>query len=152
MRNTACQCPLAHLVTLEVDWYLWWDPNSSVTDMTRSDRLKGNDDVARLQSENLVCIAPAAFLCSRCDQWQLDAISTCQCALARLVYTRSRLVSRREIPVRRSHKIGRLAHFGPPSTNGALFKCLNLPKYCCWPCPSLYDHSVHILWWLLPGG
>ncbi len=81
----------------------------------------------------------------------LDAISTCQCALARLVYTRSRLVSRREIPVRRSHKIGRLAHFGPPSTNGALFKCLNLPKYCCWPCPSLYDHSVHILWWLLPG-
>ncbi len=22
-----CQCPLAHLVTLKVDWSLWWDPN-----------------------------------------------------------------------------------------------------------------------------
>ncbi len=22
---------------------------------------------------------------------------------------------------------------------------------CCWPCPSLYDYSVHIFWWLLPA-
>lgn len=25
--NLACQCPLTHLVTLEVDWYLLRDPN-----------------------------------------------------------------------------------------------------------------------------
>jgi len=25
------------------------------------------------------------------------------------------------------------------------------PAYCCWPCPSLYDHSVPIFWWLLPA-
>lgn len=22
----------------------------------------------------------------------------------------------------------------------------SLPEYCCWPCPSLYDHSVPIFW------
>ncbi len=27
MRITTCQCPLARLVTLEVDRSLWWDPN-----------------------------------------------------------------------------------------------------------------------------
>ncbi len=42
MQNAACQCPLARLVTLKVDWSLWQDPNLSVTDVTRSDRLKGN--------------------------------------------------------------------------------------------------------------
>ncbi len=35
---------------------------------------------------------------------------------------------------------------GPPSTNWALFKLHSLPEYCCWPCPSLYDYSVHIFW------
>ncbi len=35
-----------------------------------------------------------------------------------------------------------LAHFGPLSTNWASFKRHNLPEYCCWPCPSLYDYSV----------
>ncbi len=25
-------------------------------------------------------------------------------------------------------------------------------EYCCWPCPSLYDYSVPIFWWLLPAG
>ncbi len=30
-----------------------------------------------------------------------------------------------------------LAHFGPLSTNWALFKPHSLPEYCCWPCPSL---------------
>ncbi len=44
-----------------------------------------------------------------------------------------------------------LAHFGPLSTNWALFKCHSLPEYCCWPCPSLYDYSVPIFWWMLPA-
>ncbi len=35
-----------------------------------------------------------------------------------------------------------LAHFGPLSTNWALFKRHSLPEYFCWPCPSLYDYSV----------
>ncbi len=39
-----------------------------------------------------------------------------------------------------------LAHFGSFSTNWALFKHHSLPEYCCWPCPSLYDYSVHIFW------
>ncbi len=45
-----------------------------------------------------------------------------------------------------------LAHFGPLSTNWASFKRHSLPEYCCWPCPSLYDYSVHIFWWLIPEG
>ncbi len=44
-----------------------------------------------------------------------------------------------------------LAHFGPLSTNWASFKRHSLPEYCCWPCPSLYDYSVPIFWWLLPA-
>ncbi len=24
--------------------------------------------------------------------------------------------------------------------------CVLLPEYCCWPCQSLYDYSVHIFW------
>ncbi len=39
-----------------------------------------------------------------------------------------------------------LAHFGTLSTNWTLFKCHSLPEYCCWPCTSLYDYSVHIFW------
>ncbi len=39
-----------------------------------------------------------------------------------------------------------LAHFVPLSTNWASFKRHSLPKYCCWPCPSLYDYSVPIFW------
>jgi len=35
-----------------------------------------------------------------------------------------------------------LAHFGPFSTNWTSIKRHSLSKYCCWPCPSLYDHSV----------
>ncbi len=39
-----------------------------------------------------------------------------------------------------------LAHFGPLSTNWALFMHHSLPKYCCWPCPSLYDlQCTHLL-------
>ncbi len=45
-----------------------------------------------------------------------------------------------------------LAHFGPLSTNWASFKHQSLPEYCRWPCPSLYDYSVPIFWWLLPAG
>ncbi len=45
-----------------------------------------------------------------------------------------------------------LAHFGPLSTNWVSFKQHSLPEYCCWPCPSLYDYSVPIFWWLLPAG
>ncbi len=45
-----------------------------------------------------------------------------------------------------------LAHFGHLSTNWASFKRPSLPEYCCWPCPSLYDYSVPIFWWLLPAG
>ncbi len=45
-----------------------------------------------------------------------------------------------------------LAHFGPFSTNWASFKPHSLPEYCCWSCPSLYDYSVPIFWWLLPAG
>ncbi len=37
-------------------------------------------------------------------------------------------------------------------TNWASFKRHSLPEYCCWPCPSLYDYSVPIFWWLLPAG
>ncbi len=61
-----------------------------------------------------ICAAPAAYLCSRCDQRQLDAIITCQCALARLVYTRSGLVSLSDIPIRRSSDV--TSPF-PPSGN-----------------------------------
>ncbi len=43
-----------------------------------------------------------------------------------------------------------LAKFGPLSTKWALFICHSLPEYCFWPCPSLYDYSVPIFWWLLP--
>ncbi len=39
-----------------------------------------------------------------------------------------------------------LAHFGPLSTNWALFKSHCLPDVCCWLCPSLYDYSVPIFW------
>ncbi len=35
-----------------------------------------------------------------------------------------------------------LAHFGPLSTNWALFNHHGLPEYYCWPRPSLYDYSV----------
>ncbi len=35
-----------------------------------------------------------------------------------------------------------LAHFGPLSTNWALFKRHSLPEYRCWPCQSLYDYSI----------
>ncbi len=45
-----------------------------------------------------------------------------------------------------------LAHFGPLSTNWVSYKRHSLPEYCCWPCPSLYDYSVPIFWWLLPAG
>ncbi len=38
------------------------------------------------------------------------------------------------------------------STNWASFKRHSPPEYCCWPCPSLYDYSVPIFWWLLPAG
>ncbi len=41
---------------------------------------------------------------------------------------------------------------GTLNTNWALFKCHSLPEYCCWSCPSLYDYSVPIFWWLLPAG
>ncbi len=61
-----------------------------------------------------ICAAPAAYLCSRCDQRQLDAIIACQCALARLVYTRSGLVSLSDIPIRRSSDV--TSPF-PPSGN-----------------------------------
>ncbi len=44
------------------------------------------------------------------------------------------------------------AHFGPLRTNWASFKRHNLPDYCCWPCPSLYDYSVPIFGGLLPAG
>ncbi len=45
-----------------------------------------------------------------------------------------------------------LAHFGLLSTNWASFKLHSLPEYCFWTCPSLYDYSVPIFWWLLPAG
>ncbi len=61
-----------------------------------------------------ICAAPAAYLCSRGDQQQLDAIIACQCALARLVYTRSGSVSLSEIPIRRSSDV--TSPF-PPSGN-----------------------------------
>ncbi len=45
-----------------------------------------------------------------------------------------------------------LAHFGPLSTNWALFKRQGLPEYCYWPCPSLYDYSEPLFWWIIPAG
>ncbi len=47
MRNTACQCPLAHLVTLEVEWSLWRDRNSSITDVTSPFSPTGNKGYIR---------------------------------------------------------------------------------------------------------
>ncbi len=44
-----------------------------------------------------------------------------------------------------------LAHFGSLSTDWALFIRHSLPEYCCRPCPSLYDYSVPIFWWMLPA-
>ncbi len=71
-------------------WPFGRDPNSSVLP---SPRLLYHRWAAgpRLGSsaKTWICAAPAAYLCSRCDQRQLDAIIACQCALARLVYTRS---------------------------------------------------------------
>ncbi len=54
------------------------------------------------EAKSWVCVAPVAYLYSRCDQRQLDAIIACQCALARLVDTQSGLVSLSEIPICRS--------------------------------------------------
>ncbi len=81
-------------------WPFGRDPNSSVTNVTRSDRLKGNVSVTcvtlvpwrrerrrrvpsrrhRLGSsvKTWICAAPAAYLYSRCVQRQLDAIMACQ--------------------------------------------------------------------------
>ncbi len=42
--------------------------------------------------------------------------------------------------------------WGPLVSNWSLFKRHSLPEYFCWPCPSLYDYSVSIFWWLLPAG
>ncbi len=63
-----------------------------------------------------ICNAPAAYLYSRCDQRQLDAIITCQCALARLVYSQSGLVSLSEIPIRRSFVV--TSTFTPSGNEG----------------------------------
>ncbi len=57
--------------------------------------------------------------------------------------------SGRQMPCwcQRSEGIGHfLLPFGPLSTNWASFKRHSLPEYCCWPCPSLYDYSVPIVW------
>ncbi len=43
-------------------------------------------------------------------------------------------------------------NFWPLTTKWSSFKCHSLPEYCCWPCPSLYDYSVPIFWWLFPAG
>ncbi len=71
-----------------------------------------------------ICAAPAAYLCSRCDQRQLDAIIACQCALARLVYTRSGLVSLSDIPIRRSSDV--TSPF-PPSGNEGYIRNRDVP-------------------------
>ncbi len=68
----------------------------------------------RSSAKTRICAAPAAYLYSRCDQRQLDAIIACQCALARLVYTRSGLVSLSDITIRRSSDV--TSPF-PPSGN-----------------------------------
>ncbi len=117
-------------------WPFGRDPNSSVLRRdVESDRLIGNVSVTYVTSPWLlyhrwaagprlgssaktwICAAPAAYLCSRCDQRQLDAIIACQCALARLVYTRSGLVSLSDIPFRRSSDV--TSPF-PPSGNETL--------------------------------
>ncbi len=72
-----------------------------------------------------ICAAPAAYLCSRCDQRQLDAIIACQCALARLVYTRSGLVSLSDIPIRRSSDV--TSPF-PPSGNEGYIRNRDVPR------------------------
>ncbi len=36
--------------------------------------------------------------------------------------------------------------------NWAPFKCRRLCEYCCWPCASLYGHSLPIFLWVLPAG
>ncbi len=72
-----------------------------------------------------ICAAPAAYLCSRCDQRQLDAIIACQCALAHLVYTRSGLVSLSNIPIRRSSDV--TSPF-PPSGNEGYIRNRDVPN------------------------
>ncbi len=88
-----------------------------------------------------ICAAPAAYLCSRCDQRQLDAIIACQCALARLVYTRSGLVSLSDIPIRRSSDV--TSPF-PPSGNEGYIRnrdvTLWITKLHYWNCIS-YVHK-----------
>ncbi len=91
-----------------------------------------------------ICAAPAAYLCSRCDQRQLDAIIACQCALARLVYTRSGLVSLSDIPIRRSSDV--TSPF-PLSGNEGYIRNRDVPRpiwpfhqnFCC------QQHLVHLL-------
>ncbi len=78
-----------------------------------------------------ICAAPAAYLCSRCDQRQLDAIIVCQCALARLVYTRSGLVSLSDIPIRRSSDV--TSPF-PPSGNEGYIRNWDVIVLTCWGC------------------
>ncbi len=53
MPNTACQYPLARLVTLEVDWSRWRDPNSSVTDVTPPFPPSGNKGYIR--NRDIIC-------------------------------------------------------------------------------------------------
>ncbi len=87
-----------------------------------------------------ICAAPAAYLCSRCDQRQLDAIIACQCALARLVYTRSGLVSLSDIPIRRSSDV--TSPF-PPSGNEGYIRnrdvlcTVYIPSNCANSYPAL---------------
>ncbi len=76
-----------------------------------------------------ICAAPAAYLCSRCDQRQLDAIIACQCALARLVYTRSGLVSLSDIPIRRSSDV--TSPFPPSGNEGYIRNRDVLPFHNC---------------------
>ncbi len=94
-----------------------------------------------------ICAAPAAYLCSRCDQRQLDAIIACQCALARLVYTQSGLVSLSDIPICRSSNV--TSPFPPSGNEGyirnrdvMLLLCSFILAYTVGLYQMLPDHSL----------
>ncbi len=75
------------------------EDHAQLVEFTRSAEVRSRTmQPLNSEAKSWICAAPAAYLYSQCDQRQLDAIIACQCALARLVYTRSRLVSLSEIP------------------------------------------------------
>ncbi len=69
------------------------EERAQLVEFTRQQKSGAEWCNAQIRTKSWLYDAPAAYLYSRCDQRQLDAIIACQCALACLVYTQSGLVS-----------------------------------------------------------